>query len=322
MGDEHGPVPRDVESHNGIGRPPAFRRPGTQLPAEFTLVTIPGKPGSYRLVSQFEFEEPAYFPGPSRCFRVPPNRAFTGPPEKWGMATDLASIPFFATWLVPKDGKHTPAALVHDAQVNDVDNDENRTVDGPYVTRDEADSIFRRGMQELGVAFIRRWLMWAAVSIGTRTKLGPSWRRWWWWIVIGLTVVASLIFNLVWVNAWFDGSLQWAADLPVLSQAIDGLESTARWVEREVGPLPDSNLQLVGILTLVVVVAWGRRMGTGLLAAAAVMLLGYPMLVAAWSFLVYWILECLLECVLHALKRVTGKPGGPINAPGILKEAE
>jgi hypothetical protein len=29
--------------------------------------------------------------------------------------TDLASIPFFATWLVPRDGKHTPAALLHDS---------------------------------------------------------------------------------------------------------------------------------------------------------------------------------------------------------------
>ena len=29
--------------------------------------------------------------------------------------TDLASIPPFLTWLIPKDGTHTPAALLHDA---------------------------------------------------------------------------------------------------------------------------------------------------------------------------------------------------------------
>ena len=82
---------------------------------------------------------------------------YTVPPANepdW--VTDLASVPQLLTWLVPTSGKHLPAALVHDALVDD-----------PAIDRYDADELFRDGMGDLEVGFIRRWLMWTAVTLET-----------------------------------------------------------------------------------------------------------------------------------------------------------
>ncbi len=92
-----------------------------------------------------------------RVFTVPPGETFE---------TDLASVPQLFTWLVPKSGTHLPAALVHD-----------HLVDDQAVDRHEADRIFRDAMGDLGVGFLRRWLMWTAVSLKTIQKRGSTMLR-------------------------------------------------------------------------------------------------------------------------------------------------
>ncbi|MAT06137.1 MAG: hypothetical protein CL424_13945 [Acidimicrobiaceae bacterium] len=82
---------------------------------------------------------------------------YTVPPaDDPDWVTDLASVPQLLTWLVPTSGKHLPAALVHDALVDD-----------PNIDRYHADALFRDGMGDLEVGFIRRWLMWTAVTLET-----------------------------------------------------------------------------------------------------------------------------------------------------------
>jgi hypothetical protein len=83
------------------------------------------------------------------------------PPTDPEFVTDLTSVPQLLTWLVPKSGKHLPAALVHDGLVDET------TID-----RFEADQLFRDGMGDLDVGFIRRWIMWTAVSIETIRRRG------------------------------------------------------------------------------------------------------------------------------------------------------
>jgi hypothetical protein len=75
--------------------------------------------------------------------------------------TDLTSVPQLLTWLVPKSGKHLPAALVHDG-----------LVDETSIDRFEADRLFRDGMGDLDVGFIRRWIMWTAVTLETVRRRG------------------------------------------------------------------------------------------------------------------------------------------------------
>ena len=102
---------------------------------------------------------------------------YTVPDETY--VTDLASVPQLFTWLVPKSGRHLPAALVHDALVDD-----------PAIDRFEADRIFRDAMGDLGVGFIRRWLMWTAVSLKTIQKRGSFASR------AGAIVTALLVIAL------------------------------------------------------------------------------------------------------------------------------
>ena len=83
------------------------------------------------------------------------------PPSDPDFVTDLTSVPQLLTWLVPKSGKHLPAALVHDG-----------LVDETSIDRFEADRIFRDAMGDLDVGFIRRWIMWTAVSIETIRRRG------------------------------------------------------------------------------------------------------------------------------------------------------
>lgn len=82
--------------------------------------------------------------------------------------SDLTSVPSLFTWLVPRTGRHLPAALVHDGLIA------SRGEPAAYSTstdvavpRVDADRIFREAMGDLGTGFFRRWLMWSAVSLAT-----------------------------------------------------------------------------------------------------------------------------------------------------------
>jgi hypothetical protein len=84
-----------------------------------------------------------------------------------GKRTDFASVPRMFVWLLPRYGRYTKAAILHDHLWGE---EVPRTI-----TRLEADGIFRQAMRELKVPFLRRWLIWAAVRWGrwsSRTVAG------------------------------------------------------------------------------------------------------------------------------------------------------
>ena len=76
-----------------------------------------------------------------------------------GFRTDFASVPRVVTWLVPRFGAYTLAAILHDWLVTE-------GLRTKVVTSRQADGIFRRVMRESGVPVLRRWLMWAGVRWG------------------------------------------------------------------------------------------------------------------------------------------------------------
>jgi hypothetical protein len=92
---------------------------------------------------------------------------YTGNTERFtvhrGFVTDLASVPGMFTWLIPRYGKYTKAAILHDALCE--------LARQHRFKRWEADGIFRRSMRELQVSFLRRWIMWAAVRLGGGTEV-------------------------------------------------------------------------------------------------------------------------------------------------------
>lgn len=72
-----------------------------------------------------------------------------------GFGTDLASIPRLFHSIVPVNGKHRAAAIVHDWLYVQQDR-----------TRADADRIFLEAMDDLGVRWSQRWAMYAAVRVG------------------------------------------------------------------------------------------------------------------------------------------------------------
>lgn len=90
-----------------------------------------------------------------------------------GFVTDFATVPRFLHWLVSPYGAYTRAAVLHDfllvslAEWSDGSAEMPEDMEGPtsdpLATSRDCDGIFRRVMQDLGVAWSTRWLMWAAV---------------------------------------------------------------------------------------------------------------------------------------------------------------
>jgi hypothetical protein len=124
--------------------------------------------------------------------------------------TDFASVPREFVWFIPRYGRYTKAAILHDYLCS-------VAVPADRITRIDADGVFRQAMRELGVPFLRRWIMWAAVRLGALTS--PAGRKKWWseaWRVglvalVAVPVVAPaaavivltlLVFYLVELLAW------------------------------------------------------------------------------------------------------------------------
>ncbi|MDN5750384.1 MAG: DUF1353 domain-containing protein [Pseudonocardia sp.] len=122
--------------------------------------------GSHVLVRQtteedWTLEEELVYQGRTERFVVPV-----------GTLTDFASVPRVFAWLVPKYGVFTAAAVLHDHLVR---------VERPAgrISAVDADGLFRRAMRELGVPFLVRWFMWAAVRLAALTDADgrPGWLR-------------------------------------------------------------------------------------------------------------------------------------------------
>ena len=75
-----------------------------------------------------------------------------------GMRTDFASVPRAFVWFLPRYGRYTRAAILHDYLWRHRVGDSEQPV-----SRRDADGLFRRVMRELEVPFLRRWIMWGAV---------------------------------------------------------------------------------------------------------------------------------------------------------------
>lgn len=96
-------------------------------------------------------EEPLVYRGRRDRFIVPA-----------GFRTDFASVPRVVVWLIPRFGRYTAAAILHDWLCT-------VGIETGQATSREADGLFRRVMREQGVPVVRRWLMWAGVRWGALT---------------------------------------------------------------------------------------------------------------------------------------------------------
>ncbi len=121
--------------------------------------------------------EPLVYRGRSQTFVVPR-----------GFDTDFASVPRVVVWLIPRFGRYTLPAILHDWLVSE-------GLRQRLVTPRDADGIFRRSMRELGVPVVRRWLMWTGVRWGA--LVDPRRRRGWLLSAPAVLVVSVLAAPVV-----------------------------------------------------------------------------------------------------------------------------
>lgn len=101
------------------------------------------------------------------------NDTFTVPA---GFTTDFATSPRFLHWLVLPYGAYTRAAVLHDWLLVELAKWKEQTDVGPGglsitewkslmppANSRDTDGIFRAAMRDLGVPWVKRWMMWAAV---------------------------------------------------------------------------------------------------------------------------------------------------------------
>ncbi len=147
------------------------------------------------------------------------------PADPARFTTDLTSVPSVLTWLVPRSGRHLPAALVHDALVADPDRaGSGEAGAASYVSerevvvdRVEADRVFRDAMADTGTGVVRRWLAWSAVTLVT-LWVAPPRPRGWYRVVPFATLL--LVVWLGWCATWdlLDTSAPLAPGVPWIAE--------------------------------------------------------------------------------------------------------
>lgn len=135
---------------------------------------------------------------------------FLVPDDTETFCTDLTSVPQLFTWLVPKSGTHLPAALLHDGLVTEPG--ETRSYIGPEVSRIQADRVFRDAMADLGTPIVRRWLVWAAVSLASVKTVRPRVLGWAMYAAIAVIGVLGVLATLDLFD-WIDW-VPWMGDRP------------------------------------------------------------------------------------------------------------
>ncbi|HEX7738180.1 MAG TPA: DUF1353 domain-containing protein [Marmoricola sp.] len=175
--------------------------------------------------------------------------------------TDLTSVPWLFTWLVPKIGAYLPAALLHDGLVFAPGTPATYvSTDGHTVLRADANRVLRAAMLDTGTGLIRRWLVWSAVTAATMLSgAGTGWSRAEVWRrrgAVALTVVAVVVLGTLATLDLFDIgiNLPWMGDASFGSEIVGGLAGAV-------------------VIPLVLALAWGRFVVAGAITGVALAVL-------------------------------------------------
>lgn len=85
-----------------------------------------------------------------------------------GLFTDLASIPQLFQAIIPKDGAHVPAAILHDAiyEIRALRVKTPTGISWRFCSRKDADLIFKEALLSVGETPLRAAIMYYAVRLG------------------------------------------------------------------------------------------------------------------------------------------------------------
>jgi hypothetical protein len=226
----------------------AFRKVGSDRPASVGLRQKDSK--------RFFLVEPFRFLASGEQVRQVP---WQEPINPHAEVTDLASVPALLTWLVPRYGRHSLPALLHDDLQSRI-----RAGVEPGLDSRRADSIFRSALGDTRVPFFRRWMMWAGVSARTRWNTNFAWKL--------FLVLWVLVFG---VGVGIGGPVLAVVGVP---GSVLGIGAGAALV----APIPLSALWI-----------WERT--AGLIGAYTLMVIALPLVFVGAASLVYVLLELLAK---------------------------
>ena len=171
--------------------------------------------------------------------------------------TDMASIPRFMRWFENPYGAHTLAAMIHDELITNEPNG------GSLGSDTLSDRFFREMMRVAGVAWLKRWIMWAAVALRSRFAAGGIRRlSLFLWLLLATFGIASFVSA---VGSWL---FDWG-------QLVD------TWL-----------LLLIAVaLPFVSSLLWGKQRGASLVAAVAALWILPAALFGIVGYGVYQLLE-------------------------------
>ena len=213
------------------------------------------------------------------------------PAETGSFRTDLTSVPWLFTWLVPKTGRHLPATLLHDGLVFTPGTPPTYTsTQGRTVLRAEADRVLRDAMADTGTGLVRRWLVWSAVTAATMlSTAGTGWsprQKWHYRLAAGGTV---LVIALLGIAATLDLlDVGWAPQLPWMGDRSFAVEL--------VGGLAGAV-----VVPLVLGAAWGRFYLAGWIVGITLAVLLHVTVVLLLLTLLYQLLERVARAAPTAL---------------------
>ncbi|WP_280362695.1 DUF1353 domain-containing protein [Nocardia wallacei] len=139
-----------------------------------------------------------------------------------GFRTDFASVPRALVWLIPRYGAFTKAAILHDYLSR-----------GAEVSRADADGLFRRALHEQGVSVPQRWMMWAAVRLGSGLR-GATAGDIAKFLLVAVPAVVFLVVPVVIVQLWL--LLFWVVEAVFWT--------SGRVVGRPTGPAPKPRVRM------------------------------------------------------------------------------
>lgn len=203
------------------------------------------------------------------------------PVDPTTFTTDLTSVPSVFLWLVPRTGRHLPAALLHDGLVRG----SFAAAPGVRIDRERADLVFRAAMADTGTGLIRRWLMWTAVTLGTifqdrsgTRSAGERLRRRVTAVVtLGLVAVLGVLATL----DLFDVAVPLVGGVPWMGER-------AWWVELLTGAAG------AVVVPVLLGLTWGRLRAAGIIAGVALALLLHVTAAVALLTGVYQVAERLV----------------------------
>ena len=191
-----------------------------------------------------------------------------------GIKTDLASVPGPLRWFLGTYGAHTPAVLIHDRLIPTP-----KELQG-QMTDQYADRYLRFMAKEVGMRWLRRWVMWSGVALRTRWA-GGGLRK----ASVVAWIIAAIVGMTYFVNGVMDGDV--------------------------------SQMLLASLGVFVFAGLWDRQYGAGVIGGLAAPWLLPPAILAVVGLGIYIVLEFGLGSIVGKVKGPDVRGTGSYGAEGM-----